>query len=72
MTLFPPPSLTADDLRCIADALDLINVPAIANNPLIGDINVIQPDGKAVVGRFVREGSPSEDGGAWMGFRAHG
>lgn len=63
------PTLTASDLRRIADALELVDVPAIANNPLIGDIDVIQPDGDEIVGRFVREGNPSEDGSAWIAFQ---
>lgn len=64
--------LTASDLRVIADALEPIETSAvIADNPIIGRIEVIRPDGDAgdVCGYFVREGNPSESGEAWFGFQ---
>ena len=54
--------LTGDDLRRIADALDILDAaPQVAENPIIGAIDVIRPDGDDVVGRFV----PHSDG--WFG-----
>lgn len=63
--------LTADDLRRIADALDPIETnEKITENPLIGRIEVIRPDGDKddVCGYFEREGKPDGSGEAWFGF----
>jgi len=57
--------LSASDVRAIADALDPIELhPAIAQNPVIGRIEVIRPEGSDVVGYFVREGEGND---AWFG-----
>jgi len=62
--------LTASDMRAIADALEPIEFSAvIAENPIIGRIEVIRPDGDAddVCGYFVRENAAGS-GDAWFGF----
>lgn len=64
---------TAWDLRQIADALEPIETnEKITENPVIGRIEVIRPDGAAddVCGYFVREGKPDGSGEAWFGFEA--
>ncbi len=63
--------LTAYDLRKIADALDPIETnDKITENPQIGRIEVIRPDGDAedLCGYFQREGKPDGSGEAWFGF----
>lgn len=63
--------LSASDLHVIADALDKIELlPGVADNPVIGNIEVIRPDGEGndVVGYFVREGNVKDD--PWLGFVA--
>lgn len=66
--------LSASDLRAIADALEPIELqPAIAQNPVIGRIEVIRPDGDDVVGYFEREAQDLSDlTDAWFGFVAGG
>jgi len=62
--------LSASDLRAIAGALEPIETwGEIVENPVIGNIEVIRPDGgDDVVGFFVREGEPNGSGEAWFGF----
>jgi hypothetical protein len=63
--------LSASDVRAIADALEPIETNEfITENPVIGRIEVIRPDGDDVVGYFEREGTPNGSGEAWFGFRA--
>lgn len=66
--------LSASDLRAIADALEPIELqPAIAQNPVIGRIEVIRPDGDDVVGYFEREmGDVADMSDSWFGFIAGG
>lgn len=63
--------LSASDLRNIADALDPIETnESITENPLIGRIEVIRPDGPPddICGYFVREGTPGAHD-TWYGFQ---
>lgn len=64
--------LSASDLHAIAAALEPIELlPEIAQNPVIGRIEVIRPDGDDVVGYFVREVQDGTDlTDAWLGFTA--
>jgi len=63
--------LSASDVRAIADALEPIETNAIiTDNPVIGRIEVIRPDGDDVVGYFEREGDAKDPGMSWFGFRA--
>ena len=65
--------LSASDVRAIADALEPIELdPHIAENPVIGRIEVLRPDGEDatdIVGYFRREGEAGS-GDAWFGFEA--
>jgi hypothetical protein len=64
--------LSASDLHAIANALEPIETnEKITDNPQIGRIEVIRPDGDDddVCGYFVREGDPKKAGEAWFGFR---
>lgn len=60
--------LSASDLHAIADALDKIEL-VIASDPILGDIDVLRPEGDKrdydVVGKFVKEGDGDD---AWYGF----
>lgn len=63
--------LTASDMRAIADALEPIETDErITENPIIGRIEVIRPDGDAddICGYFVREGDLGK-AEAWFGFQ---
>jgi hypothetical protein len=63
--------LSASDLQEIGKALDPLETNEyITENPVVGRIEVIRPDGDAddVCGYFVREGDIGK-GEAWFGFR---
>jgi hypothetical protein len=58
--------LSASDIHAIADTLEKIELlPGIVDNPVIGRIEVIRPDGDDLIGYFVREGDVNED--PWFG-----
>lgn len=60
--------LAAADMQAIAAALEPIETDQrITENPIIGRIEVIRPDGDDVCGYFVREGDTGK-GEAWFGF----
>jgi hypothetical protein len=64
--------LSASDLHKIAEALDPIETNELfTENPVIGRIEVIRPDGDDVVGYFEREGDTGK-GEAWFGFTTDG
>lgn len=63
--------LTADDVRRIADAVELadnVTVAKLLKNDIVGVLDIYRPDGDDIIGHLVVADVTAADDELWVGF----